>query len=130
MPAPQPLAVTGMPRGLLRIEATGLLVAAVAAMPLAGAPWWPFAVAAIAPDLSMLGYLGGRRAGAIAYNAAHTTLGPLCLAACGIAFAVPIATAAGLGWLAHIGFDRALGYGLKYATGFVDTHLGRLGRDR
>lgn len=29
-------------------------------------------------------------------------------------------------WAAHIGFDRALGYGLKYPTGFADTHLGPL----
>jgi len=26
-------------------------------------------------------------------------------------------------WLAHIGIDRALGYGLKYPTFFRDTHL-------
>ena len=32
-------------------------------------------------------------------------------------------------WLAHIGIDRALGYGLKYATGFSYTHLGRIGKD-
>ena len=31
-------------------------------------------------------------------------------------------------WLAHIGFDRALGYGLKYASGFGFTHLGRIGK--
>jgi hypothetical protein len=31
-------------------------------------------------------------------------------------------------WLAHVGFDRALGYGLKYATAFGDTHLGRIGK--
>lgn len=36
--------------------------------------------------------------------------------------------AAGLIWSAHIGFDRALGYGLKYASGFGATHLGRIGR--
>ncbi|MDU3890869.1 MAG: DUF4260 family protein [Serratia liquefaciens] len=35
---------------------------------------------------------------------------------------------AALIWGAHIGFDRALGYGLKYASGFADTHLGGLGR--
>lgn len=29
--------------------------------------------------------------------------------------------------LAHIGFDRALGYGLKYGTAFGDTHLCRIG---
>ena len=31
-------------------------------------------------------------------------------------------------WLAHIGFDRALGYGLKYSAGFGFTHLGRIGK--
>jgi hypothetical protein len=33
---------------------------------------------------------------------------------------------AALIWCAHIGFDRTLGYGLKYAEGFGYTHLGRL----
>ena len=31
-------------------------------------------------------------------------------------------------WLAHIGFDRALGYGLKYERGFGFTHMGRIGK--
>ena len=47
------------------------------------------------------------------------------------------ATGAGLGcaaktlsliWFAHIGMDRALGYGLKYDADFKDTHLRRIGR--
>jgi len=29
-------------------------------------------------------------------------------------------------WLAHIGFDRMLGFGLKYPTRFADTHLARV----
>jgi hypothetical protein len=29
---------------------------------------------------------------------------------------------------AHVGMDRALGYGLKLPTDFKDTHLGRIGR--
>jgi len=29
---------------------------------------------------------------------------------------------------AHIAAARALGYGLKYASGFKDTHLGRIGK--
>jgi hypothetical protein len=36
------------------------------------------------------------------------------------------AVAVALIWLAHIGMDRALGFGLKYPTGFRDTHLGRV----
>lgn len=30
--------------------------------------------------------------------------------------------------LFHSAFDRLLGYGLKYATGFQDTHLGGVGK--
>ena len=29
----------------------------------------------------------------------------------------------GLIWIAHIGLDRMLGFGVKYPTGFKDTHL-------
>jgi hypothetical protein len=29
-------------------------------------------------------------------------------------------------WLAHIGLDRALSFGLKYPTFFKDTHLQRV----
>ena len=32
--------------------------------------------------------------------------------------------------VAHVGMDRALGYGLKLPTDFRDTHLGQIGRDR
>ena len=38
------------------------------------------------------------------------------------------AVAGSLIWLAHIGMDHALGYGLKYASGFAVTHLGRIGK--
>jgi hypothetical protein len=31
-------------------------------------------------------------------------------------------------WFAHIGFDRALGYGLKYPSAFQNTHMGRIGK--
>jgi hypothetical protein len=40
-------------------------------------------------------------------------------------FALPAPQPApfGLIWLAHSGFDRMLGFGLKYPTFFGDTHL-------
>lgn len=37
-------------------------------------------------------------------------------------------TGAGIIWTAHIGFDRMMGYGLKYSAGFGFTHLGVIGR--
>ena len=33
-------------------------------------------------------------------------------------------------WAAHIGFDRLMGYGLKYETAFGATHLGWRGKRR
>jgi hypothetical protein len=90
---------------------------------------WPiFALFLLAPDLSMLGYLAGPRAGAAAYNLVHTYVLALSLTLAGFFGSLPALTAAGLILIAHIGLDRALGYGLKYSTAFGDTHLGRTGR--
>ena len=77
----------------------------------------------------MLGYLVNPRIGAVAYNAVHTTIvyGPL--AAYGYLSGVSVARAVGLIGLAHVGFDRVLGYGLKYPLGFGYTHLGRMGKE-
>ena len=120
-------AVTGPVRLWLRAEGVALLAAATALYAVVGGNWWHFALLFLAPDLAMLGYLRGARIGAALYNAAHSTLGPLALAGLGVA-AVPEALPPALIWLAHIGFDRALGYGLKYGSGFGDTHMGRIGR--
>jgi hypothetical protein len=78
--------------------------------------------------LSFAGYLAGPRLGAACYNLVHTTIGPLALGAAGSILAWPSAVAMALIWLAHIGIDRALGYGLKYEAGFGFTHLSRIGR--
>ena len=87
-----------------------------------------FLALVLAPDLAMLAYLAGPRWGSIVYNLAHTTAPALSLALAGFLAGAPIASAAGLIWIAHIGLDRALGYGLKYSSGFGDTHLGPIGR--
>lgn len=122
-------AVIGGVRILLRVEGLALFCAATALYGVLGASWWLFALLFLAPDLSFLGYLAGARLGAVIYNAVHATIGPLLLALAGIVLSWPSAEAIALIWLAHIGIDRALGYGLKYGTGFGFTHLGAIGRD-
>lgn len=115
--------VTGVPRILLRLE--GLLVFAVAVFIYAKLDnsWWLLAALFLAPDLFMVGYLVGTRTGATLYNAAHWYALPLVLIGYGFASASSQASAVGLIWVAHIGVDRALGYGLKYAEGFGASHL-------
>jgi hypothetical protein len=122
--------VTGQPLMLLRLEGLAMLTAAAVAYDLAGGSWLQFALLFLLPDIAMLGYLAGPRVGAFAYNAAHTHLAPALLGGAGLASGSEAAVAAALVWTAHIGFDRALGYGLKYPTGFTATHLGAIGAAR
>ncbi len=113
---------------LLRLE--GLAAAAISAVLYArtGASWWLFAALWLAPDLSMLGYLSGRPCwGARIYNAFHTYLLPVVLALAGMATHERGVAPVALIWINHIGVDRMMGYGLKYADGFGFTHLGKLG---
>ena len=124
----QPGFVNGGPRALLRLEGLVLLAAALAAYQHFGIGWKWFAILFLAPDLSFLFFVFGPRVGAIAYNAAHSTIGPIAALAAGYFALAPLLPGLGLIWLAHVGFDRALGYGLKYGTAFGDTHLGRIGR--
>jgi Domain of unknown function (DUF4260) len=116
---------------LQRLE--GLAVAAVTAVLYArtGASWWLFAALWLLPDLSMLGYLRSSCFGARVYNAFHNYVPPVTLALFALlahegGLLMPVA----LIWANHIGVDRLLGYGLKYAEGFGWTHLGRLGKQR
>ncbi len=121
-------AVRGVPRMLLRLEAALVFALAIAAYAHLGGGWGLFAALFLVPDLSMVGYLVSARAGAIAYNAGHSYLGPALLAGLGLALGVQALVLTALIWVAHVGFDRMLGYGLKYASRFGATHLGQLGR--
>lgn len=125
--APAPGSAGGGVRLLLRAEGLMVLAASVAAYAQFGAGWGWFAALFLLPDLSFAAYLAGPRLGALAYNAAHSYLGAVGLLAAGVLGASPALLAVALVWCAHIGFDRLLGYGLKYSAGFGHTHLGRLG---
>lgn len=92
-----------------------------------GNPYW-LVPALLAPDLSMAGYLAGPRVGAITYNLAHNLVVPIVLLGLGWPTNLPALSLAGAVLFAHVGLDRALGYGLKLPTDFRDTHLGRIGR--
>ena len=121
-------AVTGGLRTLLRLEGLTLFVGMTLLYAVWDGSWWVYAIVFLAPDLSFAAYLAGPRAGAIVYNAAHSYMAPMALMTTGFALSSPLVLSIAMIWLAHIGIDRALGYGLKYAAGFAFTHLGRIGR--
>src|SRR5262249_34803448 len=118
----------GSVRTLLRLEGFAAFAGALALYVYNGFSWLAFALLFLAPDLSMLAYFAGPRVGAAIYNLVHTFALALILALSGFFGALPALTGAGLLLVAHVGIDRALGYGLKYSTAFGDTHLGSIGR--
>ena len=114
-----------VPRVLLHLEGLAIAVAAVVVYVHEDASWLLFVVLILAPDLSALGYVAGPRIGSFVYDAFHTTVWPTGLLLVGYIAGESGAVHVALIWLAHIGADRTIGYGLKYPTGFKDTHLQR-----
>ncbi len=114
------------PKVLLHLEGFVVLFAAGTLYRDIGGTWGKFAALFFVPDLLMVGYVFGEKAGAWTYNAGHTYAAPflfwMVLYFTHRTSFLPLV----LIWVAHIGFDRFLGYGLKYPTAFKDTHLGRI----
>lgn len=117
-------------RAWLRIEGLAAFIAGVAVFGALGGPWLLAIPLLLGPDVSMVGYLRGPRLGALTYNLVHNWGLGLAVLGLGAWSGVDAVTMAGAILVAHVGMDRALGYGLKLATSFQDTHLGRIGRAR
>ena len=115
-----------LPRRLLRLEGLAVLTGAIVLYFDASYGWLLLLVLFLAPDLSMIGYLGGPRTGALTYDVVHTYALPIALGVAGGLGDSSLATQIALIWAAHIGMDRMLGFGLKYPTAFRDTHLQRV----
>jgi hypothetical protein len=101
-----------LPPVLLRIEGATLLALSALLYGLNRGSWLLFVLLFLVPDVSMLGYLAGGRVGAASYNLFHTYTAP------GLLAESPLVVSVALVWFAHIGFDRMVGFGLKYPTGF------------
>lgn len=114
-----------------RLEGLLIFLAAIllAGVTQNGWPIWVWPLALLAPDLAMLGYLAGPRVGAGIYNLFHLYSFGIILAVIGVLGGATVLIPIGMVWTAHVGMDRALGFGLKLPSDFRDTHLGRIGRD-
>ena len=118
--------VVGKPRFFLRLEGVVLLIASLVLFSSTHQHWWWVPVLLFLPDLVMVGYVRSTATGAMLYNLGHSYLLPVLIALSAWRSDRPLLLAIGLIWLAHIGMDRALGYGLKYDDNFKHTHLGSL----
>ena len=122
--------VQGKIKYLLRAEGFTVLIVAVFIYAHFDFSWLTFFIFFFLPDLSFLAYLKGPKVGAISYNLAHSYIGPLLCLLIGFVGSIELFQIITIIWFAHIGFDRALGYGLKYCQGFSYTHLGVLGKEK
>jgi hypothetical protein len=111
------------PKPVLHLEGAAVFLASLFAYQHNHFSWLLFVLLFLAPDASMIGYAFNARFGAIAYNAVHTYVGPLLLGGFALFTGKHLPLMLALIWAAHIGFDRMLGFGLKYSSRFKDTHL-------
>ena len=114
------------PGWMLRVEDACLLAGAVWLYVHLAYGWWMFGLLFLVPDLFMLGFLVNKGVGAAIYNLAHWLVWPLTLIAVGYGEGRMKLVAVGLIWVSHITLDRMLGYGMKYPTGFKETHVQRV----
>jgi hypothetical protein len=76
----------------------------------------------------MIGYLINPKIGAFTYNLLHHRLVASLIAFYALTYGDDYWKLLAIIFFAHISFDRALGYGLKYNDSFSNTHLGRIGK--
>jgi hypothetical protein len=111
---------------LLKLEEFALLAASVVVFSTLPFAWWLYPLLILAPDVAMIGYLVNVRFGAFTYNISHHRATGLAVYALGLWLGNPLLLLAGVILFGHSAMDRLAGYGLKYASGFRDTHLGVL----
>lgn len=111
---------------ILHLEGLFMLLASLYFYGVLNGNWWLFALLVLAPDFSILGYLKDSTIGAFGYNLIHNYVLSTLIIVAGYMLGSPLLMLGGLILNAHLGLDRFMGYGLKYATKFQDTHLQRV----
>ena len=116
-------------KSLLKIEELAMFGLGIFLFSLLPYAWWWFLVLLLTPDLGMLGYLFGKKTGAMIYNLFHHKAVAIAIYLLGVYLSIPIAQLIGVILFSHSAFDRMMGYGLKYNKGFKFTHLGEIGKN-
>jgi hypothetical protein len=110
---------------LLQLEELAMAIAGIYFLHLhnLGLSTWIWVLLFFSPDIGMLGYLFGNSIGAVTYNLFHHKGVAIAIAFAGYFSGNEILLAIGILLFAHSSFDRVMGFGLKYFSGFKDTHL-------
>ena len=107
-----------------------MLAISIAALYTLKVDWWYYLLLALAPDISMLGYVAGNKVGAFCYNLFHHKGIAILIFALGLIFDNEISVFTGIILFGHSSMDRMFGYGLKTNEGFKFTHLGSIEKNK
>ena len=115
-------------KNLIKLEELFLFILGIFLFSQLDYAWLWFWALLLAPDLGMLGYLGGTKLGATTYNLVHHRGVAVGLYLLGVYVSSQGMLLAGVMIFAHASLDRVFGYGLKYTDSFQHTHLGMVGK--
>ena len=121
---------TGAIRTWLRLEGLAAFAFGVALFGASGGNWLLLIPLLLLPDISAVGYLVSPWVGTFTYNLIHNWVPGFVALGIGAWLASPAVILVAAILIAHVGMDRAVGYGLKLPSSFHDTHLGRMGRTK
>ena len=112
---------------LMQLEEVAMLIFCIYFLYMVKVDWWIYILLFIGPDISMLGYLGGNKSGAVLYNIFHHKTIAVFIFLLGWINHNTDMQVAGCILFGHSSMDRMFGYGLKHFSGFKYTHLGQIG---
>lgn len=115
-------------KNIIKLEEIAMLVISIYALSELHVDWWCYLLLLFGPDVSMLGYAAGNRAGAATYNLFHHKGIAVAAFAAGWLMPDQWIQITGIILFGHSSMDRFFGYGLKTEQGFQYTHLGIIGK--
>ena len=115
-------------KNLIKLEEAALFGLSIYSLTLYDAAWWWYLILILGPDISMLAYAGGNKAGAFVYNLFHHKAVAVIVFIVGLIMPDILLQITGIVLFGHSSMDRMFGYGLKTGEGFKHTHLGIIGK--
>ena len=115
-------------KNLIKLEEAAMFGLCLFVLYQQDAQWWWYLLLLLGPDISMLGYLAGNKAGAALYNLFHHKGVAVAVFVGGLLMQDQLMQIIGIVLFGHSSMDRLFGYGLKTEEGFKYTHLGIIGK--
>lgn len=115
-------------KNIIKLEEAAMLLLSIYALYILNLEWWWYLIMIFGPDISMIGYFGGNKIGAVCYNLFHHKGVAVAIFIAGLLLPYFLIQVIGIILFGHSSMDRLFGYGLKTEEGFKYTHLGIIGK--